>query len=143
MNTAVAVPRRHGVIATLILLWNVLGLTMFWLQLGMSPEAVAALPAPQRAVYEATPALVNIAFGVAVVAGLLGALGLLLRRGWALPCFVLSLLAVLVQIGTTYAATPAWEAYGPAGLVMPVVLVVVGLLQIRYARNARVRGWLR
>ncbi|HRF84429.1 MAG TPA: hypothetical protein PLO34_08405, partial [Pseudoxanthomonas sp.] len=78
-----------------------------------------------------------------VIGGVLGALSLLLRRRWAVPMFAISLLALLVQMVGGYAVTPAWAAYGAAGLAMPALLLVVALLQWNYARRCRVRGWLR
>jgi len=41
-----------------------------------------------------------------------------------------------------YLVTPAWTAYGVAGLVMPVILIIIALLFWRYAQKCVVRGWL-
>lgn len=144
MASTLAAPRPTSfwVIAILALLWNLAGVAMFWLQVTMGAEAVAALPAPQREVYEATPAWLNAVFGVAVVAGLLGAIGLVLKQRWAVPLFALSVVAVLVQMAAAYALTPAWSAYGLAGLVMPVMVVAIAVFLWWYARNAAVKGWI-
>ncbi|HEY5972949.1 MAG TPA: hypothetical protein VIT22_13485 [Pseudoxanthomonas sp.] len=143
MNAA-TYPRPAGfwIIAVLALLWNLLGVVMFFVQTNLPPEALAALPADQRALYEATPAWVNGAFAVAVFAGLLGSVTLLLHRRLALPLFVLSLLAVLVQMGYTYLATPALQVYGPAGLILPIVLIVIAAFLVWFARKSIARGWV-
>lgn len=135
-------PKSFWVIAIAALLWNLLGVAMFFLQVGMTPETLAAMPAEQRQVYEATPMWLNIAFAVAVFGGVIGAVGLLLKKRWAVTFFLISLLALLVQIMGAYAVTPVWQAYGLAGLAMPVVLVVIALLLWVYARKATIRGWL-
>ena len=144
MGTTIAAPRptSYWVVAILALLWNLAGVAMFCLQVTMDADAIAALPAPQREVYEATPAWLNAAFGVAVVAGLLGAIGLVLKKRWAVSLFLLSLVAVLVQIAAAYAVTPAWAAYGPTGLVMPVVVTAIAAFLWWYARSAAAKGWL-
>jgi hypothetical protein len=144
MSTALASPRPKSfiVIAALALLWNLLGVAMWCMQMTMSPDAVAAMPAPERAVYEATPMWLNLAFAVAVFGGVLGSLGLLLKKRWAVPFFLVSLLGLVVQIGAAFAVTPAWEAYGAAGLAMPVVLLLIALFLLWYARKAADRGWL-
>lgn len=144
MTSTIATPRptSYWVITILALLWNLAGVAMFCLQLSMDPAAVAALPAPQREVYEATPAWLNALFGIAVVAGLLGSVGLALKKRWAVMLFLLSLLAVLVQMVATYAVTPAWTAYGPAGLVMPVVVTGIAVFLWWYARSAAAKGWI-
>ena len=68
---------------------------------------------------------------------------LVLRRRWAVPMFQVSLLGLLVQMVGAYAVTPAWAAFGPAGLAMPALLLVVAVALLLYARRAREGGWLR
>lgn len=127
-STSSSRPKRFWIIAVLALLWNLLGLAMFVMQVTMSPEAIAALPREQREVYEASPAWLDIAFAVAVFGGVLGAIGLSLKKRWAARMFLLSLIGLLVQMLSAYVFTPAWAAYGAAGLVMPLLLVVVAVL---------------
>jgi hypothetical protein len=135
-------PKSFWILAIAALLWNLLGVAMFLMQINMTPETLAAMPAEQRQVYEATPAWLNIAFAVAVFAGVAGALGLLLKKRWAVTLFLISLLALLAQMMGAYAVTPVWQAYGPAGLGMPILLVVIALLLWVYARKATIRRWL-
>ncbi|MGH8063495.1 MAG: hypothetical protein ACREO7_15935 [Pseudoxanthomonas sp.] len=144
MNTAGVTPRRwtFWVIAFVALVWNLIGLAMFVAQVRMTPEMVAALPAAQQQVHAATPPWINIAFGVAVVFGVFGSLALLLRKRLAPPLFMVSLLAILVQMVGAYAVTPAWQVSGLAGLAMPVMLVVIALYFYWYARTAATKGWL-
>jgi hypothetical protein len=135
-------PKSFWVIAIAALLWNLLGVAMFLMQVTLTPEAVATMPAEQRQVHEATPGWLNIAFAVAVFGGVAGALGLLLKKRWSVTFFLISLLALLVQVVGAYAVTPVWQAYGLAGLGMPVLLVVIALLLWVYARKGTIRGWL-
>ena len=74
--------------------------------------------------------------------GVMGALGMLLKKKWAATMFLLSLIALLVQMIGAYVATPAWSAYGPVGLVMPAVLLAIALFLLWYANKAQARGWL-
>jgi hypothetical protein len=126
----------HTWIAGAALVWNLLGLMMFVMQVTMSPDQRAAMSAPERAVYDATPPWINAAFGVAVVTGVLGSIGLLLRRSWAVACFGVSLIAMIVQFGGAYMVTPAWATFGASGLVMPLVLLAIGAYLLEYARRA-------
>lgn len=142
-QTKAARPRAYWWIAILALAWNLIGLAMFFAQAMMDGEQVMKLPDAQRAVHLATPGWVNLAFAFAVIGGVLGALCLLLRRRWAVPMFAVSLLALLVQLAGAYLVTPAWAAYGAAGLAMPALLLVVALLLWNYARRCTARGWLR
>jgi MFS superfamily sulfate permease-like transporter len=79
---------------------------------------------------------------VAVFAGLLGALGLLIRKGWSRSLLFLSLLALLVQFGWWIFISGAMEVIGPSMLTMPIVVIVVGIFLVWIANHAAKRGWL-
>ncbi len=142
--TTTATKRSVGywIVAVFALVWNLIGVAMWYLQVSMTPEQLAAMPETQRQVYEGTPGWINIVFAVAVLGGVLGALGLLMKKRWAGTMFLLSLIALLVQMIGAYVVTPAWAAYGPVGLVMPVVLLLIALFLLWYANKAKARGWL-
>jgi hypothetical protein len=136
-------PRAYWLLAILALVWNLAGLAMFWTQVNMAGSRLATLAEADRQIFLATPPWVNVAFAFAVIGGVLGTLCLLLRRRWAVPMFAVSLLAVLVQFGGAYLVTPAWQAYGAAGLAMPGLVLVVALGLLAYSRRWRAIGWLR
>lgn len=141
-SAVTARPTSFWVIAIAALVWNLIGVAMFYMQINMSPEQLATMPAEQRQVYEATPSWLNIAFGIGVFGGVLGAIGLLLKKKWATLLFLISFIAVLVQMAAAFIATPAWAVYGAAGLIMPIVIVAIALLLWRYSGKAAARGWL-
>lgn len=139
-------PKSFWIIAVLGLLWNLLGLAMFFMQVTLSPEALAAMPAAQREIHGATPAWIDVTFGLTVVSGVvsgvLGAVGLLMRRRWAVVMFGVSLVALAVQLLGAYLVTPAGAASGAAGLGLPVLLIVIAFALLAYACNVASRGWL-
>ena len=67
----------------------------------------------QRSAHAATPAWINVVFGLAVTRGVIGSIGLLMRRDWATPLLPGSLVAVIMRMVGAYLVTPAWAAYGP------------------------------
>ena len=89
MNT---VPKWFTPVAVLALLWNLLGCFMIAMDAMMPPDAVAALPADQQAIHAARAPWMVIGSIVAVAAGALGSLGLVLKRRWATPLLILSVL---------------------------------------------------
>jgi len=144
--TTVSAPtpsKRFWIVAVLALVWNLIGLAMFVMQVTMPPETVAAMAPGQREVYEATPGWLDALFGVAVIAGVLGAIGLFLRRRWASPLFVVSLVALVAQLLAAYLVTPVWATSGAAGLVLPVVLLVIAVALVLHARRSAACGLLR
>lgn len=144
MTTALASSRpvSYWIVAVLALLWNLLGVAMFCMQAMLTPEQVAAMPAEHRQILQATPGWLQAAYAVAVFGGVLGAIGLLLRRRWAMTFFLLSLLGLGGQCLGTFLVTPAWQVMGPSGLLMPVLLLAIALILLAYARRAAARGWL-
>jgi hypothetical protein len=131
------------IVAVLALLWELFGVAMFWQTLVMSPDAVAALPDAQRQITLARPGWTFLPFGIGTIAGVLGAVGLLLRNRWAAPLLLLSVLCIGVLFTALYAATPAWALMGARGALLPVVLGLAGLFLWGYAARAATRGWLR
>ena len=73
-------PTWFMVVAGILLVWNLLGVMAYLMQVTMSPEIVAALPDAQRQLYENTPKWATAAFAIAVNGGALGCLLLLLKR---------------------------------------------------------------
>ncbi len=90
-------PVWFWIISVLALIWNFMGVGAFIMQLTMSDETRMKLPELERAMYAAIPTWYMIAFGIAVFAGFLGCVGLVLRKAWAVKLFILSFIAVLVQ----------------------------------------------
>ena len=128
-------PRTHLWISLAALVWNLLGLMAFVMQMFMTPAQVAALPAADRAVHDAMPRWLTTAFAVAVGGGVLGSIGLLLGRRWAVAAFTVSLVALVVQIAGGYLVTPLWQASGAAGMAFPALLLVVAIAVLWYARR--------
>lgn len=144
MNATLDLPRSKSfwVVGILALLWNLVGVAMFFLQLTMSPQQVAQLPPAEQTIYNAVPQWLYVAFAIAVFGGVLGAIGLLAKKRWAVTMFFVSLLAVLAQYVGLFTSTPAWDLKGMSTLVMPGIVVVIALYLWWYSQKAAVRGWL-
>lgn len=135
-------PASLHVIGWVALFWNLVGVVMFIMQTGLTPEQIAAMPPERQVIYEAMPPWLTVAFAVGVFGGVLGALGLLLRKRWAVAAFAASLLAVVANMVGVYVHTPAWEISGVAGLPLGVLLIAIAGFLLWYARRARMRGWI-
>lgn len=135
-------PLWFRVVAVLALLWNLVGLFMFWQEMTLTPEAVAALPPAQQQVHAAMPQIAHVFFGIAVAAGVIGSVGLVLAKRWSVPLLLLSFLGIVAQMGTAFATTPVWPLMGMAGVLPPLFLILVCLLVWLFARMSARRGWL-
>lgn len=137
------VPGWYWVVVAVALLWEALGCYAYVTQVSMDPAALARLPAEQRDLWMAMPAWVTGAYAVAVWAGLIGAVGLLLRRGWVRLAFAASSVAVIVQFGWTFLATPILTTIGASAAAFPAFILVVAALLLWFSFAAAKRGWLR
>ena len=140
---AANVPSGFRLLSIIAFAWNLTGVTMFLLQTSMTPAQMAALPEEQQRVFAAMPSWLPVFYGLGVFGGVLGSLGLLLRRRWAIALFAISLSAVIVQMAAIYALTPAWEVSGASGVPMTALIIGIAAFLLWYAWYASKRGWLR
>lgn len=137
------VPGWYWAVAAIALLWEAMGCFAYVTQVSMDAAALAQLPAAQRDLWMAMPAWVTGAYAIAVWGGLLGAIGLLLRRNWARLAFAASLVAVVVQFGWTFLATPALTTIGASAAAFPAFIVLMAAALLWFSGLAAKRGWLR
>ncbi|MEX2126488.1 MAG: hypothetical protein WD795_21515 [Woeseia sp.] len=136
-------PRSFWIASGAALVWNLLGMMAYVMHVTMTNEAIAALPDAERMLYENTPAWATAAFATAVTAGTLGSVLLLLRKAWAVPVLIISLVAVLIQILHMVFMTSTMEVMGAQAAVMPILVALIAIFLVWYARGARTKGWLR
>ena len=143
MNDAIGgrVPAWFRILSILALLWTLFGVALSLVHVGIIPSG--EMNEAQRALKASVPAYVTAAFAVAVFAGALGTLGLVLLRRWAKPLLVLALVAVLLQEGWTIFVSDAREVHGMAGIALPLLIVLVSILLVWLANAGIRRGWLR
>ncbi len=138
------VPAWFWVVSVLALLWEAIGCFAYLRDVSMTAADMAALPAGQRQLYEAMPPWLAAVYAVAVWVGLSGAIMLLMRRAWARPFFVVSLIACLIQFGYTFFVLKAAEVVGPsAAYPLPVAIIGIAALLVWFSTMAARRGWLR
>lgn len=124
------------------LLFEMLGCFFYLVEVKMTATEIASLPLDQRAMLEARPSWFYAAFAVAVWVGLVGAIGLLLRKAWAVPLLLVSLLFAILQF-SSIVIVPEMRAVTPSdALAVPIVVIICcyGIWQL--AKLARRRGWL-
>lgn len=135
-------PRKFWIITSIMLAWNILGVIAFMIDFTMSAEALAAMPDGQRALYENVPAWATVAYAVAVICGTLGCIELLMRKSVAIPLFVVSLLAVLLQFGQAILGSDLLQVMGPSSLAMPAVITAIAIFLIWFALSAKRQNWI-
>ncbi|WP_417785027.1 hypothetical protein [Tenacibaculum sp.] len=130
------------IIGVAALVWNGLGVMSYIGQAYMTDEVRAALPEAERALYENIPTWVTAAFAIAVFGGLIGSAFLLMRKKLARPMFLLSLIAIIVQMSYNLFMSRAAEVYGPGSVVMPIMVILIGVFLLMYSKKTITKGWL-
>ncbi len=140
---AVKPPAWFWMVSVLALLWNLVGVGAYLQQVFMSAEDLELLTQEQRQLLEVQPLWVHSAFAIAVWAGALGCIALLLRKKWAAPVLIVSLLGALAQMFYSFFLSDASPTVsGASAVIMPIVIIVVGFLLVFLARSASHKKWL-
>lgn len=136
-------PTSFWVISGIFLLWNLIGLMFYYMQVTMTPEAMAeSLTEAQQAWMNSEPVWATAAYGTAVTTGVIAAALLLMRRTLALPFFILSFIAVLVQDFNAFILSDWNGVWGTSALYLPSVVIIVCIVEIWYSRSAKAKSWL-
>ena len=136
------VPVWYWILGVVFLLWNIMGVSSFIMQATISKEALAAMPQAEQDLYTSYPSWTMALFAIAVFAGLLGAIGLLMRKKWARPAFLVSLLAIIPQMTYSIFFTNTAQVYGNQSYIMPVLVIVFGLVLVWYSTYSINKNWL-
>ena len=136
-------PVWFWVVSVVALLWYLMDTSAFFMRLFMTEEGIKSMPENQQHLYRDMPLWVNIVFACEVFCGTLGSIALLLRKKWALPLFVISILGTLAQTSNIWFLTDAISAMGSPAIVMPLVAIIIGAAMFVLAKFAISKRWLR
>ena len=125
------------------LIWNLFGFSVYLMQVSAtSEELTAAYSSAQVAFIEGSPVWAISAFAIAVTAGVLGCMSLLFGKAWAVPIFVVSLIAILIQNVNSYILNDAVALFGSTPAIIQAVVISISGALVWYARRVRDRGWI-
>ena len=136
-NTTNKPPIWFWIVSIIGLIWNGMGVMAYLARAYMTDEMIAALPEEQQAEFLIEhPAWYTSAFAIAVFAGALGCLALLLRKKLAYILLMFSLIAVLVQ--HTYIFMNSYQL----SLFMPIMIIIVSIFLVWFSKNSTAKGWI-
>lgn len=133
VDVANKTPWHLWLVGVLSLLWNAFGCYIYTMTMMRDPALMASAPPEMVAALDATPVWADAAWALGVWGALLGSIFLLLRRSWAVPAFVVSLIGLL---GTTI-----WQANAgvPMNVPQAVMIWAIALFLLWYAWTMRKR----
>lgn len=143
MNEAAvsSAPKWFKAVAIVAIIWNLMGLSAFVADVTTSEEAIEKMEEPMQKLFKNRPAWAVGAFAVAVVAGTVGSILLLMKTKMALPVLVISLIGVVLQNVYSF-QSGAFDVYGSIGMIMSGLVFVIGVLLILLAQKGQSQGWI-
>ena len=128
-------PISYNIFAGAFLVWNLIGLMFYYQQMTLTPEMMASMGAEIAAFMDATPVWANAGYAIAVNAGVLASIALLLRKSWAFPLFALSFIGILVQDFDAFVLRDVVAVWGSSSYYVPSAVIVIGLIELWYSRS--------
>ncbi|CAM1370724.1 conserved membrane hypothetical protein [Tenacibaculum litopenaei] len=136
-------PLYFWVIAIVSLFWNAMGVNAYIQQVYKTATFTSMYTAEQLKLIEATPTWAMAAFAIAVFAGFLGCVSLVLRKRFAQQLFLLSMVGIVVQMYYNLFVSNSLEIFGPVAAIMPLTVVAIGLLLYYFSKTSIQKSWLR
>ena len=128
-------PTSYYIIAAAFLAWNLIGLMFYYQQMTLTPEVLAGMDVEMAGFVEATPVWANSGYAIAVNAGVLASIALLLRKRWAFALFTLSFVGVLVQDLDAFVLRDVVAVWGGSAFYVPSAVIVIGLVELWYSHS--------
>lgn len=135
-------PIFFWIITVVAILWNLLGVFHYLTEMFISPEQISAMKPEMQELYKNSPIYLKIFFGLGVFGGLLGSVGLIRRKSWAITFLLISLIAVILQFASSVLMTDALEVMGNSALILPAVIILFASFIFWYGRYAKAQGLL-
>lgn len=131
------------VLSVLGLLWNIMGVLAYLMDAYMKDEAMATFSEAQKAIFINQPAWITAAYALAVFGGTLGCIALLIRKKWAKPLFLISLIAIVARTSYYFFMTDATEVFDIVqGSILPIAVIIIAALLYIFSKIAAERRWI-
>ena len=129
-------PIWFWIISVIALIWNGLGVDGYLGQAYNTERYRSSFTPEQLEVAANAPSWIMGAFAIAVFTGVLGAIFLLLRKKIATTFWMISLIAVILQMGYALITGEA------ASMVLVIMVIVFAFAFLWFSRMSASKGWL-
>ncbi|MDG2221704.1 MAG: hypothetical protein P8L85_10000 [Rubripirellula sp.] len=136
------VPGWFWLVAAVALLWNLMGCGVLLSEIFAKEAMMESFTEAQKEWSRSTPTWIYLVFAISVITGLAGCVSLLVRKLAAIPLFAISCIAVIIQMTYTMLIDRGLQVMGPSGAVMPLLVVVLSIVWVLFARFCKGRHWL-
>ncbi|WP_191859594.1 hypothetical protein [Hanstruepera ponticola] len=130
------------IVSIVALLWNLMGVNAYIQQAYRTEAVMSQLTTEQIALLDARPAWVTALFAIAVFAGAIGCLLLLLKKKLATSVLTVSFLAATIQQIWWFTSDGPSLMDQFSGTIMPIMIIVVCALLVWFSRTSAAKGWI-
>lgn len=130
------IPFWYWIVSAIAFIWNAAGVDQYIGQAYETERWKSSLTTEQLELAKSAPAWVTAVFAIAVFFGLLGSLGLILKKSWSKPFFLVSLIAVIIQMGYYFS-----EGYTD-NMGMSIMIIVFAIFLVWFSKFSSKKGWL-
>lgn len=135
-NSKTKPPVWYWIVSIIALFWNAMGVNQYIQQAYKTESWRSAITDAQFEMISNFPAWLTAAFAIAVFTGALGSLALILRKKWAYSLFLLSLIAVIVQMG--YILSQGHTD----NIEMTISIILFALFLVWFSKKSTSKGWI-
>jgi len=133
---------KFKTIAIIATIWNAVGVGMYLASTQIPPELLVESYGQAYAdMYAAKPAWSTSAFAIAVFAGLIGSIGLLMRKAWAFHLLLLSLAGVIIH-NLWGLMAGAFNHVGMFDKIMALAVLLIAVFLVWFAHKHKSNGTL-
>ena len=136
-------PVHLWIIGVLALLWTLMGVFDYLATQLQLDFYMSQFTEDQLEYFYGFPAWATAGWALGVWGAFAGAVGLLLRKRWAVWAFAISILGMIISSIYTLVLTDGATMMGTPGVIFTVVIWIVAIFLLLYARSQATTGVLR
>jgi hypothetical protein len=136
-------PLWFSIVAVIAILWNLVGVLQYLVEVTMSDDAKALLDPNLVALMDSTPKVITAFYALAVWGGFVASVLLLLKKVKALVLFQISLIAVVLNTAYYIFFTNGPEIVGEAAYYgLQSTIIIVAVLLVYLSKKAISKSWI-
>ena len=144
MTTSQKPTTLFWVITTILLLWNLMGVSAFIVDNFFTDALAGTYNEEQMTAINATPIWSKILYGISTIGGLLAAVLLVARKKSAVKVYAISLIAVIIHTIYNIGFAGATELFGVGeGLIFPLIIIILAIFEYWWSRYSASKDWLK
>ncbi|MHA7944154.1 hypothetical protein ACJOV8_013845 [Formosa sp. 3Alg 14/1] len=136
MSNETKLPIWYWIVTGFYLLWNALGVQQYFIQANNTEAFRSQYTEAQLQEIAQMPTWVMRAYAVAVMCGFLASILLMVRKRFAYPMALTSLVAVIAQMGYLFYVVK------PANVIMPILVLVFAVGLLFFSKYSKSKNWL-